>query len=191
MLLWRLSGTRHAAAFDGGYGLRYDGRWTSPATPSPIAPLRRLCASWKSWFPVEDPALMPDLVMVTYEAPDTIGATSIELDELPTDWRRQESATQRRGDAWRIACDAAAARPLGDRANAPLAQRKRADQPRAPDAAAITRSSPASRSRSTHGCSSSSARRSNSNLPLRAKRSNPACRRAADRWIASSLRSSQ
>ena len=27
---------------------------------------------------------MPDLVMVTYEAPDTIGATMVELDELPS-----------------------------------------------------------------------------------------------------------
>ena len=29
MILWRLSGARYARAFDGGYGLIYDGRWNS------------------------------------------------------------------------------------------------------------------------------------------------------------------
>jgi RES domain-containing protein len=27
MRLWRLSGTEHAQAMDGGYGLLFDGRW--------------------------------------------------------------------------------------------------------------------------------------------------------------------
>jgi RES domain-containing protein len=29
MLLWRLSGLRHASSFDGGYGLLFDGRWNT------------------------------------------------------------------------------------------------------------------------------------------------------------------
>ena len=29
MLLWRLSGVQHAEAFDGGYGLLFEGRWNT------------------------------------------------------------------------------------------------------------------------------------------------------------------
>ncbi|HSU06220.1 MAG TPA: RES family NAD+ phosphorylase, partial [Acetobacteraceae bacterium] len=29
MLLWRLSGRQHANAFDGGYGLLFNGRWNT------------------------------------------------------------------------------------------------------------------------------------------------------------------
>ncbi len=101
MLLWRLSGTRHAAAFDGGYGLLFDGRWnvaghaiTYCATSPALCVLEKLVH-------IEDPTLLPSLVMVTYEASDAIGVASVELDDLPVDWRRQEGATQQRGDDWR------------------------------------------------------------------------------------------
>jgi RES domain-containing protein len=100
MLLWRLSGKAHAKAMDGGYGLLFDGRWntvghaiTYCATSPALCVLEKLVH-------IEDPSLLPDLAMVTYEAPDSIGFATIELDELPQDWRRQEGATQRRGDAW-------------------------------------------------------------------------------------------
>src|SRR5665213_4506654 len=49
---------------------------------------------------IEDPALLPELVMVRYDVPDSLSAGSIELDDLPSDWRRQEGLTQQRGDAW-------------------------------------------------------------------------------------------
>lgn len=100
MLLWRLSGKQHANAFDGGYGLLFDGRWntvghavTYCATSPALCVLEKLVH-------VEDPMLLPDLVMVAYEAPDTIGVESIGLGDLPMEWRRQESWTQQRGDAW-------------------------------------------------------------------------------------------
>jgi len=101
MLHWRLSGTRHAAAFDGGYGLRYDGRWNVAGHPITYCATSPALCVLEKLVHIEDPALMPDLVMVTYEAPDAVGAATVERDELPADWRRQESATQRRGDAWR------------------------------------------------------------------------------------------
>jgi RES domain-containing protein len=101
MLLWRLSGTRHAAAFDGGYGLLFDGRWNSAGHAITYCATSPALCVLEKLVHIEDPTLLPELVMVTYEAPDAIGATSIELDDLPADWRRQEGATQQRGDAWR------------------------------------------------------------------------------------------
>jgi len=49
---------------------------------------------------IEDPALLPELDMMTYEAPDAIAAETIALDDLPHDWPHREDITQRRGDAW-------------------------------------------------------------------------------------------
>lgn len=100
MVLWRLSGRQHASSFDGGYGLLFDGRWntvghavTYCATSPSLCVLEKLVH-------VEDPALLPELVMVTYEASDGLESETITLAELPADWRRQEGLTQGRGDAW-------------------------------------------------------------------------------------------
>ena len=41
--------------------------------------------------------------MVTYEGPDTIGIENFALQDLPSDWRRQEAWTQAQGDAWHLA----------------------------------------------------------------------------------------
>ena len=49
---------------------------------------------------IEDPLLLPDLVMVTYEAQDNVEVETIEVESLPSDWRMREGWTQRRGDAW-------------------------------------------------------------------------------------------
>ena len=49
---------------------------------------------------IEDPTLLPELVMVTYEVPDSLPVETVELAGLPADWRRLESLTQRRGDDW-------------------------------------------------------------------------------------------
>lgn len=100
MLLWRLSGPQHATAFDGGYGLLFDGRWntighavTYCATSPALCVLEKLVH-------VEDPMLLPDLMMVRYEAPDHLAVEALDLKALPGDWRRQEAWTQRRGDDW-------------------------------------------------------------------------------------------
>ena len=90
MLLWRLSGLRHAGAFDGGYGLLFDGRWntvghavTYCATSPSLCVLEKLVH-------VDDPALLPELAMISYDAPDDTGIDAIGLDELPNHWRWQE-----------------------------------------------------------------------------------------------------
>jgi RES domain-containing protein len=100
MLLWRLSGRQHADSFDGGYGLLFDGRWntighavTYCATSPSLCVLEKLVH-------IEDPLLLPDLVMLTYDVPDRLACEVIALDDLPADWRHQEVLTQRRGDAW-------------------------------------------------------------------------------------------
>jgi RES domain-containing protein len=103
MILWRLSGVQHARAFDGGYGLLYDGRWnTAGHAVTYCATSPSLCVLEKLVH-VQDPELLPELVMVRYEAPDDLGVETIALAELPSSWRLQESLTQRRGDQWHAA----------------------------------------------------------------------------------------
>ena len=101
MLLWRLSGRRHAETFDGGYGLLFNGRWntvghavTYCATSPSLCVLEKLVH-------IEDPALLPELVMVTCDVPDALGFDTVALDSLPRGWRRHEALTQQLGDAWR------------------------------------------------------------------------------------------
>lgn len=100
MLLWRLSGKQYAQALDGGYGLHFDGRWntvghavTYCATSPALCVLEKLVH-------VEDPALLPELVMVTYELPDSVTIKDIGLPDLPPDWRRHEAWSQERGNEW-------------------------------------------------------------------------------------------
>lgn len=103
MILWRLSGEQHAGTFDGGYGLLHDGRWntighavTYCATSPSLCVLEKLVH-------VQDPDLLPTLVMVRYDVPDRLAAETVSLAELPHDWRLQESWTQHRGDTWHVA----------------------------------------------------------------------------------------
>jgi RES domain-containing protein len=106
MILWRLSGTRHARAFDGGYGLFYDGRWnTAGRAVSCCATSPSLCVLEKLVH-VEDPALLPALVMVRYHVPDSLGLEVIAVAELPESWKLDESLTQQRGDQWHEALSA-------------------------------------------------------------------------------------
>jgi RES domain-containing protein len=52
---------------------------------------------------VEDPDLLPALVMVRYAVPEELAMETIDLAALPDRWRLQESWTQRRGDRWHAA----------------------------------------------------------------------------------------
>jgi RES domain-containing protein len=103
MILWRLSGRQHAQALDGGYGLLYDGRWnTAGHAVTYCATSPSLCLLEKLVH-VQDPELLPDLVMLRYEFPDDIAIETISLADLPDGWRREETVTQRRGDEWHAA----------------------------------------------------------------------------------------
>jgi RES domain-containing protein len=100
MVLWRLSGRQYANVFEGGYGIAFDGRWnTAGHAITYCATSPSLCVLEKLVH-VEDPDLLPELVMITYEVPDMLGTEVVELNQLPVDWKRQESQTQRRGDEW-------------------------------------------------------------------------------------------
>ncbi|WGF90895.1 RES family NAD+ phosphorylase [Marinivivus vitaminiproducens] len=102
MLLWRLSGERHARSFDGGYGLLYDGRWNSAGhAVTYCATSPSLCVLEKLVH-VENPDLLPALVMVRYAVPDGLGLESFSVTELPEAWRLQETWTQQRGDQWHL-----------------------------------------------------------------------------------------
>lgn len=103
MMLWRLSGERHSRAFDGGYGLLHDGRWnTAGHAVTYCATSPSLCVLEKLVH-VQDPDLLPRLVMVRYEIPDGLGMETISVAELPEGWRHRESLTQQRGDQWHAA----------------------------------------------------------------------------------------
>ncbi len=100
MRLWRLSGARFANRFDGGYGLLFDGRWntvghavTYCATGPSLCVLEKLVH-------VEDPDLLPDLVMVAYEAPDDLAVETVDLAGLPPDWRHRQARSQQIGGEW-------------------------------------------------------------------------------------------
>jgi RES domain-containing protein len=98
--LWRLSSARHARDFDGGYGLLYNGRWNTRGRPvTYCSTVPSLCALEKRVH-VGDPALLPDQVMVEYEAPHDLAKREIAPRDLPADWGRRETRTQRIGDAW-------------------------------------------------------------------------------------------
>jgi RES domain-containing protein len=103
MILWRLSGARYALSFDGGYGLHYDGRWnTAGHTVTYCATSPSLCVLEKLVH-VEDPGMLPALVMVRYDVPNSLGVETVSISGLSESWRLEESLTQRRGDEWRAA----------------------------------------------------------------------------------------
>ena len=100
MILWRLSGAIHARAFDGGYGLHFNGRWNTVGhAVTYCASSPALCVLEKLVH-VEDPDLLPPLMMVRYEAPDDLRRTKIEIVDLPHDWRQKETWSQEFGNVW-------------------------------------------------------------------------------------------
>jgi RES domain-containing protein len=106
MILWRLSGEQYARSFDGGYGLLYDGRWnTAGHAVTYCATSPSLCVLEKLVH-VQDPDLLPALVMVRYDAPERLGMETFSVTDLPESWPLQESWTQQRGDQWHAAMNA-------------------------------------------------------------------------------------
>ncbi len=100
MRLWRLSSLQYANAMDGGYGLLFDGRWNTVGHPVTYAATSPSLCILEKLVHVEDPALLPALAMVLYDIPEDISASHRTIDDLPADWRRQETMTQHIGDEW-------------------------------------------------------------------------------------------
>jgi RES domain-containing protein len=107
MRLWRLSSLQFAEAFDGGYGLRFDGRWNTIGRPVTYAATSPSLCVLEKLVHVEDPELLPALAMVTYEVPNDMPVARRTVRELPVDWRQRETETQRIGDRWLAAAEAA------------------------------------------------------------------------------------
>lgn len=100
MLLWRLSAAPHARTFDGGYGLLFDGRWNTKGHPVTYCATSPALCVLEKLVHVEDPMLLPELMMVRYDAPDDLAIETRGLTDLPQDWRQQENWTQQLGDRW-------------------------------------------------------------------------------------------
>jgi RES domain-containing protein len=105
MQLWRLSGVAHAENFDGGYGLLFDGRWNTAGHAVTYCSTSPSLCVLEKLVHIEDPALMPPLVMVRYEAPDDLAVETLAVADLPDGWRAAESWTQSRGDRWHEAAE--------------------------------------------------------------------------------------
>lgn len=101
----RLAGQR--AASDGGYGLRFDGRWNTVGRPVTYAATSPSLCVLEKLVHVEDPELLPDLAMVAYDVPEDVATTRWTLADLREDWRRREAETQRLGDEWVAGLEAA------------------------------------------------------------------------------------
>lgn len=100
MILWRLSGSEHARAFDGGFGLHFNGRWNTVGHAVTYCASSPALCILEKLVHVEDPDLMPVLVMVRYDAPDNLGITTVKVTDLPDGWARDETWSQGYGDAW-------------------------------------------------------------------------------------------
>ena len=100
MRLWRLSIGAFAQVFDGGYGLRFAGRWNSVGRPVTYAATSPSLCILEKLVHVEDPMLLPDLTMTRYDVPADIAISRRDLADLPDDWRQRESLTQAHGDEW-------------------------------------------------------------------------------------------
>jgi RES domain-containing protein len=65
MRLWRLSSLQFAQAMDGGYGLRFDGRWNTVGRPVTYAATSSSLCVLEQLVQIEDPTLLPVLAMMT------------------------------------------------------------------------------------------------------------------------------
>jgi RES domain-containing protein len=103
MILWRLSGIQHVRAFDGGYGLLFDGRWNTAGHAVTYAATSPSLCVLEKLVHIEDPALMPAFMMVRYDVPGDLAVKTITVADLPEDWTQQDILTQSLGDAWHAA----------------------------------------------------------------------------------------
>jgi RES domain-containing protein len=100
MRLWRLSSTRRAREFDGGYGLNFPGRWNTPPRPVTCCATAPSLAAVEKRVHVLDASTLPDLTMIEYEVPDDLPLRRLDFSALPANWASREVDTQAIGDQW-------------------------------------------------------------------------------------------
>ena len=90
-----------ADRFDGGYGLRFSGRWNARGHPvTYCATTPALCVLEKLVHVERVGRLEGTFMMVAYEAPASISLEVVELDDLRDDWRENPQWTRQRGETW-------------------------------------------------------------------------------------------
>lgn len=100
MRLWRLSSSRRARDFTGGYGLLNNGRWNTAGRPVTYCATVASLTALEKRVHVDNPALLPPQAMVEYDIPDGLSTHRIEIADLPLDWAMREVETQQVGDTW-------------------------------------------------------------------------------------------
>ncbi len=101
MRVWRLA-ARPYAALDGEGARLYGSRWTSAGLPAVFASSTLSLAALER-FVHADPDLEPaDLLAFAIEIPDGLAIDSVNLGDLPRDWRTYPAPPElaRIGDAW-------------------------------------------------------------------------------------------
>lgn len=101
MFLWRFSNASDAERFDGGYGLRHDGRWNTRGRPITYCANGPAVCVLERLVHVEDASGLPDdTMLVQYDVPNDVAVDSRPLEQLPQSWRTDPDGTRAIGDAW-------------------------------------------------------------------------------------------
>ncbi len=110
MKLWRICKEKHAsAAFSGAGAEKAGGRWNFKGYPLVYASENLSLAALELFVHVP-PGLIPaDLVAICGELPDTTSAETIDLDDLPVDWRSYPAPVKLQliGIEWLKCCSSA------------------------------------------------------------------------------------
>lgn len=76
------------------------GRWNTPARPVTYCANVPSLAALEKRVHVLDPALLPQQVIVEYDAPDDLPRRDIDIAALGADWVHREADTRQIGDQW-------------------------------------------------------------------------------------------
>ena len=100
MIVWRLARLAHVK-LDGEGARLAGGRWNTRGRPAVYTSSRLSLAALELLVHTDVPLVPPDLVACEIEIPDTIAIESVELADLPKEWRRPGDPTcQSIGNSW-------------------------------------------------------------------------------------------
>ena len=100
MIVHRLARLAHAK-LDGEGARLAGGRWNSRGRPAVYASSRLSLAALELLVHTDVPLVPPDLVAFEIEIPDALDIESVEISQLPKDWRQpSHPACRTIGDMW-------------------------------------------------------------------------------------------